>query len=122
MDDHADIVKVILPREVFVRVLVLILPEWAREGRTESGDPAVEGEELLNGRQDRLFVHVGGIVAENTAHGKRRTKVSDAMYSLWLLEPLPIILHSVVYDVLKEVWPLVTAHADLKELVFARIK
>ena len=122
VDHNGDIVEVILLRELVVRTVECVLAERTRERRTHRGDPAVEGEELLNGRQDRLFVHVGGIVAKNTARGKRRTNISDAMYSLWFLEPLPIILHSVVYDVLKEVRPLVTAHADLKELVFARIK
>lgn len=50
MDNHTDIVQVILAREVFICLIVLVLPEGAREGRAESGDPAIESKELLDGR------------------------------------------------------------------------
>lgn len=48
--------------------------------------------------------------------------IQGAGYSLRPLETLPIILHSTVDDVCKEVWSLVPAHADLEEFVCACIE
>ncbi len=63
VDDHADEVEVILAGEVFVRVFVLVLSEGTSEGGAESGDPAVEGEQLLDCGEHRLLVHVGRFMA-----------------------------------------------------------
>ncbi len=85
VDDHADVVEVVLACEVFVRVLVLVLAKGAGERRTEGGDPAVEGEELLDGRENRLLVYVGGVVAEDAGRGERGKGGEDVgtHYGFW---------------------------------------
>lgn len=58
VDDEADEVEVVGVGEGVVGVVGLA--EGAGEDGAGGGDPAVEGEELLDGLDDVLLVHVGG--------------------------------------------------------------
>ena len=122
VNDHADVVEMVLTCEVFVCVFILVLTERTCEGRTESGDPTVEGQELFNGGKDGLLVHVRRLVREDAAIVELVEAEDTRCDSLWLLEPLPVVLHAVPNHVAEEVRPVVPAHADLKELVFASIQ
>ena len=122
VDDHANKVQLVMARKVLIRVLMLVLTKGAGEGRTESGHPTIQGKELLDGREDRLLVHVGCVMRENAARMRLGSTEYTTGYSLWLLESFPIVLNTVVYDAREDIGAFVPANASLKKLELASIE
>lgn len=122
MYDHTDEIEVILFGKIFVRVFVLVLAEWAGQGGTEGSNPAVQGQELLDGGQDQLLIHMCGITPNNTAAYQTKRVAKPTDYALGFLESLPEIQYTTPYDVVKEILPLVSAHASLQEFVLPSIE
>jgi len=72
VDDEGDVVEVVLGDEVCVAFgvgAVAGVGEGSGEGGTEGGDPAVEGEELVDGGGDVLGVCGGGFFVEDAGVG-----------------------------------------------------